>query len=115
VTFNDKSVFRPLLEEQLKVQIEKRVASVIIDTGATTGVLAQEDQEWIIKDFFPRVAKTATKALITVVPKSALTNLANKRWQSVGNAFGFEMYNVGSAADAEELARKIKDGASIAA
>lgn len=103
--FNAKDVFKPVLELQLELVKKHGLRHVVVDSSVTTGVLPDDAQKWIVEDFFPRQGKTTLKKLITIVPKSAVTQLANKRWQSVGNAFGFEILNAASLEDAEQLCR----------
>lgn len=85
-----------------KVQFGAKV--IIVDVVDATGALPQETQDWLASTFFPKVHQFGVKAIITVLPKSALTKLTAKQWMSNGSPFGFEMFDAASLEDAHTLA-----------
>jgi hypothetical protein len=104
--------FRPCLDAQAKLVAAGRAKFVIVDVSKTTGVPLQEDQAYLVEKVFPAYKAGGLKAIITVVPASAITKMGAKRWQDSGSQFGFAMYEAASVADAEQL---IRDKASKAA
>jgi hypothetical protein len=107
VTFHERrDLLRPILDYQLATTSLYQLRFSIVDTSETTGVLDEEQQAWLENDFFPRAAKTGVRALLSVVAKSAVTSLVNKRWQVVATRFGYDVVQVASVPDALEYCRK---------
>ena len=96
---NDDDVFRPMLEEQLRLVLLHGAASVIVDTAVVKGVLNSANQAWMAKDFFPRMSVSGVRALISVVPESAIALMLNRR-SFRDREVGFSMVEVASLAEA---------------
>lgn len=106
---NDDSIFRERMETELRLVVERGLRTVIVDTSQARGVLSLENQAWIAEDFFPRLSKTGVRALVSVVPQSAIAHLTNKR--SFNDAqVPFEIVQVNSVADAHEVAVRVMNG-----
>ncbi len=95
--------FKPSLDAQAKLVASGQAKYVIVDVRTTVGVPAADDQEYLVKTIFPAYKRGGLRAIITLVPASALTRLGAKRWQDSGAGFGFQMFEAGSPADAEAL------------
>jgi methyl-accepting chemotaxis protein len=102
--FDDYAV-KPALGKELDLIREYDLRTVIVDTREAVGAWSEEITDWIGKEFMAGMARTRARALITVVPKSALANISNQGWQSGGDDAGFRMIEVGSMAEAEHLCR----------
>jgi methyl-accepting chemotaxis protein len=100
------AAFRPGVEAQLKLINERKLTAVIVDTSRVTGTLSDTTQDWIAKDFFPRMGRTSVRVVISIVPQSAIAKMVNGRWQSVGNSCGFDQVEVASMAQAQAVARQ---------
>jgi hypothetical protein len=77
----------------------------IAETSKVKNVIRQEIIEWWGGTYIPELVKYGIKAIVTVVPSSALATLSNKDWQKqvIG---GIAMFNVKTLAEAEtELAK----------
>ena len=94
---------RPCLQAQVDCVIAHDTRAIIVDTADAKGVLTQDDQAWIGEYVFPTYQANGLKALITVLPKSALTGLAAKRWQKTGSNFGFDFMDADSLATAKQI------------
>jgi hypothetical protein len=57
---------------------------------------------WFTKTWFPKLAREGLKAIITVMPKSAIAQLATKSWQAVEQG-GIKLQNVTGLKEAEAL------------
>lgn len=97
--------FRPCLEAQVKCLQERGVEFIIVDVATTEGVPNLEDQEWLGEYVFPSYEAAGLKAVITIVPVNALTQLGANRWKRTGSTFKFEMFEVASLEDAQACAR----------
>jgi hypothetical protein len=95
---------RPCLEAQVDCVENDGAKVILVDTAESTGVLAQVDQTWFGEYVFPTYQRNGVKAVITVVPKSALTNLAAKQWQKTGSDFGVDFVEVDTIKTARKLA-----------
>lgn len=106
---NDNNAFRPRLEAELTLVVDRGLLTVVIDTSQVKGALNEGNQQWLVDDFFPRLAKTQLKALVSVVPQSALSALVNQR--SFGSVQGsFEVCSVGTVAEAYAAASRVANG-----
>ena len=94
---------RPCLQAQVDCVVAHATKAIIIDTSESQGVLTQEDQGWIGDYVFPTYQAHGVKAVITVLPQSALTNMAAKRWQKTGSGFGIEFIEADSVATAKKI------------
>jgi hypothetical protein len=101
---NDDDAFRPMLEIQLRTITEHHAATVIVDTSTVKGVLSDENQEWLARDFFPRLNKSGLKALISVTPQSAIAALVNRRSFREPVGLSFDIVECGSLAEAKTRA-----------
>lgn len=101
---------RPCLEAQMKCVKEKGAKFVVVDVSSAQGTPTQEDQDWFGTKVFPFFDKQGLKALITILPQSALTKLGAKTWQKTSIGFSFSNYEVGSLKAAGELVQSIMDG-----
>ncbi len=99
-----------IVKESCLAQLEQvkagKVNKVIVESSKADGVPPQDVQEWFGKELFPQFNANGVKAIITVVPESALTKLAAKRWKNTGSPFGFDMLEVDSLETAIEQAKK---------
>lgn len=95
--------FRPSLDAQSHAVAAGKARYVIVDVSKASGVPTQEDQEYLVKQTFPAYKRGGLKAIVTIVPASALTKMGAQRWQDSGAQFGFRMFEAGSVADAEAL------------
>ena len=78
--------------------------AVIVETSKSKGVPPQDVQDWFASDLFPVFKEANLKALITVIPESALTKLASKKWMTLGSPFNFEIFEAASLEDARTIA-----------
>ena len=74
----------------------------VADTSKVTNVLRQDVIAWWGSTWVPALAKFGLRAVITVLPKSAVANMSTGSWQRevVG---GIQMMNVASRAEAESV------------
>ena len=107
---NDDALFRDRMETELRLVVERDLLSVIVDTAQVKGVLSLENQAWIAEDFFPRLSQTGLRALVSVVPQSAIAQLTNKR-SFLGAQVPFEVLQVDSLAEACDVAARVMNGA----
>jgi hypothetical protein len=111
---NDDGIFRARMETELRLILERGLTTVIVDTSQAKGVLSLENQAWIADDFFPRLSKTGLRALVSVVPQSAIAHLTNKR-TFVGAQVPFEIVQVDTVAEAHDVAVRVMNGAPAVA
>ena len=106
--YQDMAV-RPALGKQLELIRTHGLRTVIVDSQEAVGAYSAETNRWIGQEFVPQMERTSVEAFVTVVPRSAVADLANKGWQdtSVG---GFTMVEVASMAEAEAIARRVRQG-----
>lgn len=94
--FPAKDDFKPCLEAQAREVGAGRVDAVIVDCRKTVGVPLQEDQKFLVEKIFPTFIKGRLKAIITLVPESALTKFGARKWQETGSQSGITMFEAGS-------------------
>lgn len=97
--------FRPCLEAQVNCVQQHDVDFVVVNVSTTQGVPAQEDQQWLGDYVFPGYESAGLKAVITIVPQDALTQLGASRWRQTGSTFKFDMFEVASLEDAKACIR----------
>ena len=101
-------VVKPALGKQLELIKTHGLTTVIVDSQDAVGAYSAETNRWIGQEFVPQMQDTAVEAFVTVVPRSAVADLANKGWQeSSGSTDGFSMVEVATMAEAEEIARRV--------
>jgi methyl-accepting chemotaxis protein len=108
----DDFAVKPALTKQLELTRQHRLTSVIVDSQEAVGAYSPEMSRWIGQDFVPLMQDTPVRLLVTVVPRSALTNMANQEWQSGGEQVGLRMVDVGSMAEAERLCASVAAGSA---
>lgn len=106
---NDDGIFRDRMETELRLVVERGLMTVIVDTSQVKGVLSLENQAWIAGDFFPRLSQTSLRALVSVVPQSAIAHLTNKR-SFHGAQVAFEVVQVDTLAEAHDVAVRVMNG-----
>ena len=103
--YQDQAV-KPALGMQLDLIRKHSLRTVVVDSREAVGAYSAEMNHWIGVDFVPLLERTTMKAFVTVVPRSAVADLANKGWQEGQDGLGFQMVEVASMAEAEEIARR---------
>lgn len=93
-------------QAQLKAVQEDGCKSIIVDCRQTKGVVRQEDQEWMDNYLFPEYVKAGLKAIITILPKSALSKLSTMNYKKTGSQHGIHMYECKDMETAEKLAKE---------
>lgn len=101
--FPGEGHFRPSLDAQAAAVAAGKASFVIVDVRTASGVPSLDDQDYLVKSVFPAYKRGGLKAIVTLVPASALTKLGAQRWQDNGSAFGFGMFEAGSPSDADAL------------
>ena len=104
--FSQFGILRPCLEAQVECVREDGAKMIIVDTRKAKGMLEQIDQEWLGTNVFPVYEEYGVKAVITIVPKSALTLLSAKQWQMTGSAFGVDFVETQSFDTALEIVKQ---------
>jgi len=107
-SFESFNHLRKCLEAQVACTKDNDVKVIIVDTRKAKGMLDQADQDWFATNMFPALEEHGTKAVITVLPQSALTMLSAKQWQMTGNAFGMDFIDTASLDAAMSLVDKYK-------
>ena len=102
----DNEVIKKSCLEQLE-KAKKGAKVLIIETSKAKGVPSQETQEWFASTLFPAFEQAGLKAMITVVPESALTKMASKSWIKRASDFSFDSYDAASLEEAKNLAASI--------
>jgi len=100
---NDNSLFREMMEIELRLLSEHHLVTLIIDTSEVTGVLNDENQQWLAENLNPRLAATGLRQLLAVVPRSAIANLSNRR-SFREQSSSFAVREVASLDDARRIA-----------
>lgn len=108
----DDAAVRPALECELELVRRHGLRSVIVDSQDAVGSYSPAINAWIGHDFLPRMQDTDMRLLISVVPRSDLVAMSNQKWQDGGQASGLRIVEVGSMAEAEQLARQAMDAAA---
>ncbi|GAB2879480.1 methyl-accepting chemotaxis protein [Nocardioides pacificus] len=103
----DDSAVKPALGKQLELIQKHSLHTVIVDSQEAVGAYSAEMNRWIGQEFVPKMERTAVRGFVTVVPRSAVADLANKGWQDNSETRGFQMVEVGSMAEAETIARRL--------
>ncbi|MGZ4447054.1 MAG: methyl-accepting chemotaxis protein [Nocardioides sp.] len=101
---------KPALTTQLDLIRRHSLKTVIVDSQDAVGAYSAEMNRWISQDFVPQMERTSLKAFITVVPRSAVADLANKGWQTGQGGTGFQMVEVTSMTEAEAIAQRVRRG-----
>jgi hypothetical protein len=102
---NDNDSFQPMLETQLRVVTERGARSVIVDTSQVKGVINDANQDWLVNDFYPRLGAAGLRALVSVIPQSAIAALVNRRSFHEPVGLAFQVVECASLDDARAVAR----------
>jgi methyl-accepting chemotaxis protein len=103
--YRDQAV-KPALGKQLELIQRHSLRTVVVDSRDAVGAYSAAMNHWIGEEFVPLLEKTTMRAFVTVVPRSAVADLANKGWQEGQDKMAFQMAEVASIAEAEEIARR---------
>jgi hypothetical protein len=97
----------PYLKECVQMHVdlvkEKGAQALIIDVSEATGVPTQEEQSWFGSYVFPNYDKYGLKIIVTILPKSALTEMSARKWNQTASTFRFNTFETGSKENAFEL------------
>ncbi|WP_109832402.1 hypothetical protein [Reichenbachiella versicolor] len=104
-SLSDDVAIKECCEAQLE-QVKGGINKLFLDVSEAQGVPTQERQDWFAQTLFPSFADNGMKAIFTILPKSAITKLASKKWTKTGAPFNFDMFDVASLSDAQELAKE---------
>ena len=102
-TFIGHRHLRPSIEAQVAHVRDHGARFVVVDVSGAKGVPSDEDQAWFAETVFPQYKTHGLAALVTVLPKSAITKLGASRWNRSASGFGFELAEVASLDDARAL------------
>jgi hypothetical protein len=94
----------------LDIVINKQCPYYIAETSKVTTVLRPEVIEWWADIWVPKIAEAGTKAIITVVPTTAIAAMSTHSWQ-VQVVAGIVMQNAKTLAEAEAVIKKLKEEA----
>ncbi|SHJ94730.1 hypothetical protein SAMN04488028_102247 [Reichenbachiella agariperforans] len=97
-----------VIEECCLAQIEQVKNGVIrmyLDVSDAVGVPKQERQKWFETVLFPAFSEHGLKVAVTILPASAITKLASKKWVETSSPFSFDMFEAKDLASAKELAK----------
>lgn len=86
--------------------VKNGMTKLYIDVADASGVPSQDRQTWFESFLFPAFSKHGLKVSVTILPKSALTKLASKKWVKIGVPFSFDTFEAADLASARELAEK---------
>lgn len=112
LNFRDDEAMVECCEAQI-AQLELGIQVAILDTREAKGVPSQMRQKWFETSLYPTLGEKGLKAVITVLPKSAITLLASKRWIKNGSQFNFDSFEANSLTTALELAEDIVSGKGV--
>ncbi|UXP33617.1 hypothetical protein N6H18_06575 [Reichenbachiella agarivorans] len=87
-------------------QVKNGIQKMYLDVSDAVGVPSQARQKWFETELFPTFSKYGMKVVINILPKSAITKLASKKWVSVAAPFDFDMFDAADLKSAKELASK---------
>ena len=93
-------------EKALEAAKRHNCRNYVADTSKVTNALGQDIIAWWGSTWVPVLAKFGLRAVITVLPKSALANMSTSSWQRQV-VDGIQMMNVASRADAESALVKV--------
>ncbi len=99
----------PYLKECVSMHVDlvkSGAKALIIDVSNAKGVVSQEEQAWFADWVFPEYDKNGLELIITILPQSALTEMAAKKWNQTASSFSFQSFETQSIQNALELARK---------
>jgi hypothetical protein len=107
-------VVRACCEAQLE-QVCQGARVIIVDAAEARWMPPSETLDWIADTLFPDLRDAGLLAIITVIPRSAVTRTASTRWRRAGEPFSFGMYETRTIEAATELARRLTaSGAALA-
>ncbi len=69
------------------------------------GVLRPATHTWLEEFLFPRYLTAGLRAIITVSPEDAITDLSIQSWTKAGKPCSFDMVLAHSMSEAKELAK----------
>lgn len=102
----DDQAIEECCELQIR-QVKEGIKFLLLDVSEATGVPSLKRQEWFESYLFPNFSIAGLKAAITILPKSAVTKLASKKWVKNAGPFKFDMFEAASIEDATELIGQI--------
>lgn len=94
------------LEPSVEAQVERvrrGAKHLIVDVSEAKGVLSDAQQKWFEAEVFPIYDQHGLASLVTVLPKSAVTQLGAKRWNQTASSFSFKTYLAASVEDARKV------------
>jgi hypothetical protein len=78
----------------------------IVDSSQAEGTFSQEIQDFIGTDVFPAFTKANIKYFITIMSKSAMTNMGIKRFAAKTGPLGLQLVSVDSLPSAVDWLKK---------
>lgn len=87
--------------------VKKGAKFIIVDVSQCKGTPSQDDQDFFGKTLFPEFEKNGLRALITVVPATGVGKMGANRWKKTASSFKFELYEVDTTADAQNLIKSL--------
>jgi alkylhydroperoxidase family enzyme len=96
-----------LHEKALKIAQENGCYYYVAETSKVTNMLRPEVIKWWADIWVPKMVSAGLKAIVTVVPSSAIAAFSTHGWQAQV-LDGITMANVRSFADAERLIKEMQ-------
>ena len=85
---------KDLHEKTLAAAIEKRCYYFVAETSRVRTVFSEDCITWWVDEWVAKLSAAGLKAIVTVVPESALATMSNSAWQSEVVVAGITMKNV---------------------
>ncbi|PIB36732.1 hypothetical protein BFP72_15650 [Reichenbachiella sp. 5M10] len=85
-------------------QVKNGIVRMYLDVSDAVGVPTQERQKWFETVLFPAFSEHGLKVAVTILPSSAITKLASKKWVKTSSPFSFDMFEAQDLEAAKELA-----------
>ena len=85
---------KDLHQKTLDVACEKQCYYFVAETSRVRTVFSEDCITWWVNEWVAKLSAAGLKAIVTVVPESALATMSNNAWQSEVVVAGITMKNV---------------------
>jgi len=93
---------KPLIERQME-QVARGARFLVVDVRLTRSVPSPEDQAWYASTAVPFYKANGLRALVNLVPQSAVAKLGASRWRATAAQGGIDTWEAGDLESALRL------------
>jgi len=92
---------RKSCEAQLEAMVKYNTTVIVADASEATGHPYPQDQEWFVKNLYPKSLELGLRVIISVLPKNIIARSGAQTWNNTAKNSGLNYIEVYTTEEAE--------------